>query len=321
MADVKWIKITTDIFDDEKILLIESLPDSYAIITVWFKLLCLAGKQNNSGVFMMGKIAYTDKMLATIFRMKESTVTMALNTFEHFDMVEIIDGVITIPNWGKHQNLEQLEERRKYQREYQKEYRKKQKLLTAAESEDSKCLHKHLHESNVNSLEEELEEELELDIRERENTDYKSLVDLYHSICKSFPSVRSLSEARKKAIKARLNTYSLEDFKTVFENAENSAFLKGNNDRNWSANFDWLIADKNFVKVLEGNYADKPKYGRKEPVPGWMAKERKLDDDELEYIKRTLNENIDEEELKRLEAEQEKELAARAERLKKILRE
>lgn len=319
MADVKWIKITTDIFDDEKILLIESLPDAYAIITVWFKLLCLAGKQNNSGVFMMGKIAYTDKMLATIFRMKESTVTMALNTFEQFEMVEIIDGVITIPNWGKHQNLEQLEERRKYQREYQKEYRKKQKLLTAAESGESKCLHKHLHESNVNSLEEDIEEEKELDI-DKEKTDYKSLVDLYHNICKSFPSVRSLSDARKKAIKARLNTYSLDDFKTVFENAEASAFLKGGNDRNWSANFDWLIADKNFVKVLEGNYADKPKrYGRKEPVPGWM--EHTLGDAEMEAIQRMNNSKIDDEELRRQETAFEKELAERAERLKKILRE
>ncbi len=322
MADVKWIKITTDIFDDEKILLIESLPDAYAIITVWFKLLCLAGKQNNSGVFMMGKIAYTDKMLATIFRMKESTVTMALNTFEQFEMVEIVDGVITIPNWGKHQNLEQLEERRKYQREYQKEYRKKQKLLTAAESEESKCLHKHLHEHNVNSLEEDIEEEKELDIEvDKEKTDYKSLVDLYHSICKSFPSVRSLSEARKKALKARLNTYSMDDFKTVFENAEASAFLKGSNDRNWQANFDWLIADKNFVKVLEGNYQDKPKrYGRKEPVPGWM--EHSLGKEEEEAILKMANKQFDEEEIKeleRLEAEREKELAARAERLKKIL--
>lgn len=129
MADVKWIKITTDIFDDEKILLIESLPDSYAIITVWFKLLCLAGKQNNSGVFMMGQIAYTDKMLATIFRMKESTVTMALQTFEQFGMVEIIDGVITIPNWGKHQNLDQLESKKEYMRNYMKGYREKQKAL------------------------------------------------------------------------------------------------------------------------------------------------------------------------------------------------
>ena len=101
MADIKWIKITTDIFDDEKILLIESLPDSYAIIVCWFKLLCFAGKMNNSGVFTMNnQIAYTDKMLATIFRMKEATVTMALKTFERFGMIEIIDGVITIPNWG-----------------------------------------------------------------------------------------------------------------------------------------------------------------------------------------------------------------------------
>ena len=106
MADVKWIKITTDIFDDEKILLIESLPEADSIIVIWFKLLCLAGKMNNSGVFVMNnRLPYTDKMLATIFRRKETTVQMALKTFEEFGMIEIIDGVITIPNWGKHQNL------------------------------------------------------------------------------------------------------------------------------------------------------------------------------------------------------------------------
>lgn len=102
MADIKWIKITTDIFDDEKILLIESLPEADSIIVIWFKLLCLAGKMNNSGVFLLSdKIAYTDKMLATIFRRKESTVQLALKTFEQFGMIEILDGVITIPNWGK----------------------------------------------------------------------------------------------------------------------------------------------------------------------------------------------------------------------------
>ena len=129
MAEVKWIKITTDIFDDEKVLLIESLPDAYAIITVWFKLLCLAGKQNNSGVFMMGQIAYTDKMLATIFRMKESTVQLALQTFEQFGMVEIVDGVITIPNWEKHQSLDKLEQAKEQTRKRVAKHREKQKLL------------------------------------------------------------------------------------------------------------------------------------------------------------------------------------------------
>ena len=137
MADVKWIKITTDVFDDEKILLIESLPDAYAIIVVWFKLLCLAGKQNNSGVFMMGQIAYTDKMLATIFRMKESSVAMALQTFQQFGMIEIIDGVITIPNWNKHQTLDAYEKKKERDRIYQQERRAAQKALITSTSEKS----------------------------------------------------------------------------------------------------------------------------------------------------------------------------------------
>lgn len=128
MSDIKWIKICTDIFDDEKILLIESMPEADSIIVIWFKLLCLAGKQNNSGVFMLNdRIPYTDKMLATIFRRKESTVTMALRTFEDFGMIEIVDGAITIPKWGKHQSLDKIEKKNEYQKEYMREYRKKQR--------------------------------------------------------------------------------------------------------------------------------------------------------------------------------------------------
>ena len=157
--DVKWIKIKTDIFDDEKILLIESMPDAYAIITVWFKLLCLAGKQNNSGVFLMNeKIAYTDKMLATIFRMKESTVTMALQVFEQFGMVELVDGVITIPNWGKHQSLDQLESKKAYMKNYMKDYRQKQKRLTAGECKTN-C--KTNSKANVSQADIDIEEEID----------------------------------------------------------------------------------------------------------------------------------------------------------------
>lgn len=156
MADVKWIKITTDVFDDEKILLIESLPDADAIIVIWFKLLCLAGKQNNSGVFVMGnKIPFTDTMLATIFRRKESTVQLALKTFEAFGMIELIDGVITIPNWGKHQNLDQLESKKSYMRNYMKEYREKQKLLTG------KTNSKTNGKTNVSSADKDIDKDIE----------------------------------------------------------------------------------------------------------------------------------------------------------------
>jgi predicted phage replisome organizer len=160
-SDVKWIKITTDIFDDEKILLIEGLPDSYAIITVWFKLLCLAGKQNNNGVFMMGRIAYTDKMLATIFRMKELTVTMALQTFEQFGMVEIVDGVITIPNWGKHQSLDAYEKKKIRDRERIARKRAEQKALIAMSPDKSPDT-----SPDVASLDIEEDKDIERDIEE-----------------------------------------------------------------------------------------------------------------------------------------------------------
>lgn len=138
MAEVKWIKIATDIFDDEKILLIEGLPDAYAIITVWFKLLCLAGKKNNGGVFLMNdKIPYTDKMLATIFRMNESTVKLALNAFEQFKMIEIVEGIITIPNWNKHQTLDAYERKKERDRLYQEERRAKQRALIEKSSDKS----------------------------------------------------------------------------------------------------------------------------------------------------------------------------------------
>lgn len=130
MADVKWIKITTDIFDDEKILMIESMPSADSIIVIWFKLLTFAGKQNNDGVFLMSnRIAYTEEMLASIFRRDVNTVRLALKAFEQFGMIEIIDNVITIPNWGKHQSLDAYEKKKVRDRERIARKRAEQKAL------------------------------------------------------------------------------------------------------------------------------------------------------------------------------------------------
>ena len=159
MADVKWIKIVTDIFDDEKMLLIESLPSADSIIVIWFKLLCLAGKNNNNGVFIMSdKIAYTDEMLATIFRRDVNTVRLALKTFEAYGMIEIIDGVITIPNWGKHQTLDKIEKKTAYMKEYMRDYREKQK-----EKIEYKSNCKTNSKSNVSEADIDKEEDKDID--------------------------------------------------------------------------------------------------------------------------------------------------------------
>ena len=86
---------------------------------------------------------------------------------------------------------------------------------------------------------------------------YQQVADMYNEICISLPRLKVLSDARKKAIKARLKTYSLEQFRELFTKAEASDFLKGKNKKDWQANFDWLIKDGNFAKVLDGNYDNK----------------------------------------------------------------
>lgn len=106
--------------------------------------------------------------------------------------------------------------------------------------------------------EREKEKEIEIEREKREKIDYELIARMYNDTCVSFPRLTTLSDARKKAIKARLNKYSLEDLQTLFTLAEASDFLKGDNKRNWSANFDWLMKDSNIAKVLDGNYNNKP---------------------------------------------------------------
>ena len=103
---------------------------------------------------MMGRIPYTNAMLATIFRMKESTVSMALDVFANFEMVEIVEGVITIPNWKKHQSLDAYEKKKERDRLYQAERRAAQRALIQKSSDTS---------SDIASLEEEREEDEEKD--------------------------------------------------------------------------------------------------------------------------------------------------------------
>ena len=159
MSEIKWIKITTDIFDDEKICLIDALPDHDAILVIWFKILALAGKHNRNGLLMMSdKVHYTDEMLATIFRRPLNTVRMALGIFEQFGMVEIIDGIIALPNWEKHQNIDGMEKIKQQTRNRVARHREKQKNL--ALGGNVTC---NVTVTQSNALEEDRDKDKELD--------------------------------------------------------------------------------------------------------------------------------------------------------------
>lgn len=274
-SDVKWIKICSDIFDDEKIMLIENLPSADSIIVIWFKLLCLAGKNNNSGVFILNdKIAYTDEMLATVFRRDINTVRLALKTFENYGMIEIVSGVYTIPNWGKYQNLDKIEQKSQYMRNYMQEYRKKQKdkiecktnskLYGKANSKtnvsSAEVYNKELDKKELDNKEKEIEEENDLIVSKDtiRQTDVQRIINEWNTLEEfGITPVKRMTPKREQAVKARIRQNHMDDILEAIENIRHSSFLQGQNKEGWMITFDWFLKPGNFAKVFEGQYADK----------------------------------------------------------------
>lgn len=223
--DVKWIKIVTDVFDDEKILMIETMPECDTIIVIWFKLLCLAGKQNNGGVFQMGQIPYTDEMFAAIFRRPINTVRLALNTFERFGMIEIISDTVTIPNWGKHQSLDAYEKKKARDRERIARKRAEQKALIASSPDMSSD-----PSPDVASLEEDKERDID---KEKEKKSVRETTHtLFERLLPDFAISPPLADKLREWFKyktERKEPYKEQGMKSLLRQIENNCKQYGDN--------------------------------------------------------------------------------------------
>ena len=130
MADVKWIKITTDMFDNRKIKHLRRLPDGNSIVLIWVMLLTMAGRCNSGGmIFLTENIPYTPKMLADELDFEENTVALALEALQRLNMIVTDKGCFTIAGWEEYQNTDRLAEIREYNRIAKQKSRAKQKLL------------------------------------------------------------------------------------------------------------------------------------------------------------------------------------------------
>ena len=245
MPDVKWIKITTDMFDNRKIKHIRKLPEGNNIVLIWVMLLTMAGKCNAGGmIFLTENIPYTTKMLADELDFEENVVIVALKALEEFGMIYTNENVLAISGWDEHQNIEGMEKIREQNRQRQARFKTKQKLLLGNVTDN-------VISRYGNATEEEKERDKD---KEKEKIQYNVVIDDYNRICSNLPKVTALSDARKKAIKARINKYGCDGVMKAFRKASESDFLNGTNGRNWRANFDWIMKDANMAKILDGNY-------------------------------------------------------------------
>ena len=156
MAEVKWVKLTTDMFDNRKIKHLRKLPDGNNIVLIWVMLLTMAGRCNASGmIFLTENIPYTPKMLADELGFEENTVILALQALENLDMIVTDNGFFSIAGWEEYQNIEGMDKIREQNRLRKQKQRENQKLLEGV-SRDS-----HVTVTRCHDIEEEEDKEKE----------------------------------------------------------------------------------------------------------------------------------------------------------------
>ena len=294
MTEMQWIKLRIDMFDDEKIKIIQSMPDGDALLVVWIRLIALAGKCNANGLVLVGdEFPYTDEMLSVIFNKPLATIKLALKTFEQFRMVEKTVKGIYITNFEKHQNIEGMDKIREQNRiRKQREREKRSSLLLEkktgiVQNFDNKNrgatgevtnMSRDVTQQNKNKNKEYIDiysdeyilsdstDESDTQMQKK-NISYRQIMDDYNMTCIDLPKIQTISEERRRKIRTLMNGMdkdkilpgktAYERLHAIFQLTHESDFLSGR-DGKWSrCSFDWMITKKNALKILEGTYANK----------------------------------------------------------------
>lgn len=173
MSEIKWIKLSTSMFDDKKIKLIRKLPSGDKVLLVWIQLLIEAGKCNLSGRIMLDdQVPLTDEMFAIVYDLEVQDVRHAFKTLEQFGMISFDESqAVRISNWEKHQNIEGMEQTKRLRQARNKRYQEKKKQLST--ESDDKTSYK-----TVNKTEEDILD-LDLDIEVSKSVVSNNVFDFY----------------------------------------------------------------------------------------------------------------------------------------------
>ncbi|EPD64738.1 hypothetical protein HMPREF1216_00459 [Coprococcus sp. HPP0048] len=247
MADNKkyyYLKLKENFFDSDSMVLLESMQDGILYSNILMKMY-LKSLKNNGKLVLNDVIPYSTQMIATVTRHQVGTVEKAIEVFKQLGLIDVLDGGTIYMS-----DIELFVGQSSTEGD-----RKRAERLRLKQSDNLKI--GQMSDIHPPEIEIEKEIEIELDKENRDRVNYQQIADMYNATCEAFPRLTVLSEKRKKAIKARLKKYSIDDIQRAFEMAQESDFLKGTNRRNWSATFDWIMCDSNMAKILDGNYANK----------------------------------------------------------------
>lgn len=258
MAEVKWIKIVTDIFDNKKIKQIEKIPNGDTILVIWFKLIVLAGVTNDNGlIYITDEIPYNCETLSNEFNKPLNEIKIALDIFQKFKMIEIIDDFIRLKNWQQYQNTDGLEKIREQTRLRVQKHRENQRLLL----ENKECnVTRNVTVTQSNAPRIRIENKNKNIFNNLSNDKlFVPLLQKWNELPDTISKISTLKKdtQRYKMLSQRVSEYGADKVLEAIEKIKQSSFLQGKNNRGWTITFEWFVRPNNFIKVLEGNYTDK----------------------------------------------------------------
>jgi predicted phage replisome organizer len=124
MANIQWIKVSTDILHNRKIQALRYQKNGNEVILLWFYLMVLAGQVNDAGkIYFTESLPYDADKLHTEFKVKKSIVNQGLEYFRSNNMIDVDNkGIIYMLNWEEYQNVDQMELIRQQNRIRQQRY-------------------------------------------------------------------------------------------------------------------------------------------------------------------------------------------------------
>lgn len=275
-----WMKLKESFMTSDTIDYFMSQPNG-ANYVVLYQMLCL--KTINTGGRLSRQIGEiiipydVEKIQRDCKWFSVDTIRVALRLYQSVGLIyEDRDGVLVLAD---HKNLVGSEtdwaEKRRRQR-----LEENTPVTLPSGDTDRDIVPAVVPTDNRDKISDKRDRDLEIDVESTEvdtstpqaeavssNCPFAEIKNLYHSICKSYPKIKAIDGNRKKAVGARWRTYrNLETFKELFEIAETSSFLKGENERNWSADFDWMMKPTNFSKIIEHKYDNR--YPGEQPLTG-----------------------------------------------------
>ena len=240
MSSVKWIKINIDMFDDEKIKIIQAMPEGDSLLVVWIKLITLAGKTNDGGyIYIAENMPYTEEMLATIMNKPINTIRLALSTFLSLKMIEEDTKGIYLVNFEKHQSLDKMEKLKEQNRIRVAKYRdkKKQELLECNNDVT-------LHVMQSNGIDIDIDKDIDID----------------NNIYISFGEYKRVKLKQKEYDKL-IEEYGKEYVDFIIDRLDE--YVESNNNKNKYKNFNLVIR-----KAIRENWFKR----NKELNPEWFNK-------------------------------------------------